>query len=68
MKIIEINKRRLKEDFFMNDKNIGLFDYVYSSMFESEKNDELKWKEFEEICSEKMNYFPYDFIIFLIGI
>lgn len=46
----------------MNKKNIGLFNYVYSSTFETEKDDNLKWSEFNKICLEKMNYVPYDFI------
>lgn len=47
----------------MNKKNISLFNYVYSSTFETEKDDDLKWSEFEKICLEKMKYLPYDFII-----
>lgn len=47
----------------MNNKNISLFNYVYSNTFETEKNDDLKWSEFKDICLDKMNYFPYDFII-----
>mgnify|MGYP004539821027 CR=1 FL=1 len=47
----------------MNNKNISLFNYVYSSTFETEKDDDLKWSEFDKICLEKMNYVSYDFII-----
>jgi hypothetical protein len=47
----------------MNNKNIELFNYVYGNMFENEKNDEKKWEEFEKLCSDKMHYLPYDFII-----
>lgn len=46
----------------MNSKNITLFNYVYSNSFENEKDDDLKWNEFKEICQNKMNYVPYDFI------
>ncbi len=46
----------------MNNKNIALFNYVYSSMYEEDKSDDLKWKEFKIICLEKMKYLPYDFI------
>ena len=46
----------------MNQKNISLFNYVYSSTFETEKDDNLKWWEFNKICLEKMSYVPYDFI------
>lgn len=47
----------------MNNKNISLFNYVYSSTFKTEKDDDLKWSEFDKICLEKMNYVSYDFII-----
>ena len=50
----------------MNNKNISLFNYVYSSTFETEKNDDLKWSEFKNICLDKMNYLPYDFIIIML--
>lgn len=46
----------------MNNKNISLFNYVYSSMYEEDKDDDLKWEEFKIICLEKMKYLPYDFI------
>lgn len=46
----------------MNNKNIALFNYVYSSMYEADKDDDLKWEEFKMICKEKMKYLPYDFI------
>ena len=46
----------------MNNKNIALFNYVYSNMYEEEKNDDLKWEEFKIICLDKMKYLPYDFI------
>ncbi len=47
----------------MNNKTISLFNYVYSCMYEKDINDDDKWKTFEELCLEKMNYVPYDFII-----
>lgn len=47
----------------MNNKNISLFNYVYSSVFEEDKNDDLKWAEFEKLCMEKMKYVPYDFVV-----
>lgn len=46
----------------MNNKNIGLFNYVYSAVFENEKEDDSKWTEFKQLCLKKMNYSPYDFI------
>ncbi|MCI9434786.1 MAG: hypothetical protein HFI86_05920 [Bacilli bacterium] len=46
----------------MNSKNITLFNYVYSSTYDSNKSDELKWEEFGKLCMSKMNYAAYDFI------
>lgn len=47
----------------MNNKNISLFNYVYSNVYEDEKSDDIKWNEFEKLCLEKMKYVPYDFIV-----
>lgn len=47
----------------MNNKNISLFNYVYSSVYEEDKSDDLKWQEFEKLCLEKMKYVPYDFVV-----
>ena len=47
----------------MNNKNIKLFNYVYSGIFDNIKEDETKWEEFSEICEANMNYTPYDFIV-----
>lgn len=46
----------------VNSKNITLFNYVYSSTYDSNKSDELKWEEFGKLCMSKMNYAAYDFI------
>lgn len=46
----------------MNNQNINIFNYVYSSKFEKDKSDNEKWKEFASVCSKIGNYEPYDFI------
>lgn len=47
----------------LNNKNITLFNYVYSSTYERDKSDDLKWEEFGKLCISKMNCAPYDFVL-----
>lgn len=47
----------------MNSKNISLFNYVYSGIFDNLKENELKWEEFNSLCKKYMDYTPYDFIV-----
>lgn len=47
----------------MNSKSIILFNYIYSSIYDRDKSDAVKWEEFEKLCLNKMNYVAYDFII-----
>lgn len=46
----------------INNNTIILFDYIYNNMYESKKNDSIKWKEFEKLCDDTLEYTPYDFI------
>lgn len=50
-------------DIKMNSLNIELFNYIYSSSFDKEKSDNMKWKEFEVLCAEKLKSCAYDFIV-----
>jgi len=45
----------------VNKQNIIIFNYIYSSYFETEKSDDVKWEELKVICqnSTKQYYFSF---------